>query len=261
MPWPQCRFQSFVMHLPQSLVSRPQCHGPSATWPQCHLASVGPSAIAPFESEGHVYHVRGKQTKGSGHRVEPCLHTTLRCWQSCLQHDGRWQMASSRIVTAILGGDCPEARPPSWRRPFACFPGPTPQWRMDLQPTAELADGLPEIVIDQAPVGSQPDWCCPSRHSHDFFVWGACEWIYGAKNKPRIFNAWNFLTKHARAARLPHWVGHFWWGTSVFFEVAQLTTGCKSWPSGVISALNEFIMWLSLSLLSYKSQLNWLVQT
>ena len=169
MPWPQCRFQSFVMHLPQSLVSRPQCHGPSATWPQCHLASVGPSAIAPFESEGHVYHVRGKQTKGSGHRVEPCLHTTLRCWQSYLQHDGRWQMASSRIVTAILGGDCPEARPPSWRRPFACFPGPTPQWRMDLQPTAELADGLPEIVIDQAPVGSQPDWCCPSRHSHDFF--------------------------------------------------------------------------------------------
>jgi hypothetical protein len=64
VPWP-CRFQSFVMHLPQSLVSRPQCHGPSATWPQCHLASVGPSAIAPFESEGHVYHVRGKQTKGS----------------------------------------------------------------------------------------------------------------------------------------------------------------------------------------------------
>ena len=47
----------------------------------------------------------------------------------------------------------------------------------------------------------------------------------------------------------------------MFFEVAQLTTGCKSCLSGVISALNEFIMWLSLSLLSYKSQLNWLVQT
>ena len=42
----------------------------------------------------------------------------------------------------------------------------------------------------------------------------------------------------------------------VLFEVAQLTTWFISCPSGVISTPNEFIMWLSLSLLSYKSQLN-----
>ena len=45
-------------------------------------------------------------------------------------------------------------------------------------------------------------------------------------------------------------------GTLVLFEVAQLTTWFISCPSGVISTPNEFIMWLSLSLLSYKSQLN-----
>ena len=44
--------------------------------------------------------------------------------------------------------------------------------------------------------------------------------------------------------------------TLVFFEVAQLTTWFISCPSGVISTPNEFIMWLRLSLLSYKSQLN-----
>ena len=44
--------------------------------------------------------------------------------------------------------------------------------------------------------------------------------------------------------------------TLVLFEVAQLTTWFISCPSGVISTPNEFIMWLSLSLLSYKSQLN-----
>ena len=51
--------------------------------------------------------------------------------------------------------------------------------------------------------------------------------------------------------------------TLVLFEVVQLTTWLISAPSGIIYTPNEFIMHLTLSMLSYKSRLNykWLAQT
>ena len=51
--------------------------------------------------------------------------------------------------------------------------------------------------------------------------------------------------------------------TLVLFEVVQLPTWLISAPSGVIYTPNEFIMHLTLSMLSYKSRLNykWLAQT
>ena len=224
MPWPQCRFQSFVMHLPQSLVSRPQCHGPSATWPQCHLASVGPSAIAPFESEGHVYHVRGKQTKGSGHRVEPCLHTTLRCWQSYLQHDGRWQMASSRIVTAILGGDCPWSASAKLTQTFCLLSWTHPAMTHGSATDCRACGRTSRDCHWSSACGKPTGLMLPLEALTWFFLFEAHVNGYMVpKTSPEFSMLETFLRSMQGPARLPHWVGHFWWGTSVFFEVAQLT--------------------------------------